>query len=127
MTVGKPGSSTNYFIEWSLAGALWLVSVLPSSLPQKINPALIGGLCLAVTLCELAMAKPRDFALGDPEFTAVRRQLHEALLKESESLAPGAKPLRVLNFVGASTSLTGPAKLRSTIPIFTVCCGNTAF
>ena len=110
LTVGKPGSSTNYFIEWSLAGVLWLVSILPSSLPQKINPALLAGLCLAVTLCELATATPRDFALGDPGFIAVRQQLHEALTQEAKSLAPRADPLRVLNFAGASTFFDWPGK-----------------
>ena len=110
LTVGKPGSSTNYFIEWSLAGIFWLVSILPSSLPLRMNQILVPGLCLAVALCELATAKTRDFALGDPEFIAARRQLHEALIKEAESLAPGAKPLRVLNLAGASTFFDWPGQ-----------------
>jgi hypothetical protein len=110
LIVGKPGSSTNYFIEFSLAGVFWLVSFAPSSLLQTRNKLLPAAICLGVAVCELVTAKPNDFALGDPKFMAWRAQLHDTLMKEGQSLVPDANPLRILNMGAASTYFDWPGE-----------------
>jgi hypothetical protein len=109
LTVGKPGSSTNYFIEWSLAGIFWMVSVGPSLL-QPVTRGIIAALCLVAVLCELAFAKPHQFAFATPEFLVARAEIHKALLEEAKLVAPEARPLRVLNLAGASTFFDWPGE-----------------
>jgi hypothetical protein len=110
LTVGKPGSSTNYFIEPSLAAAFWLVSIHGSSFLTKLDPAVVAAVCLAATVCELALARRGDFAFADPSSLASRAQLHDRLMKEAESLVGRTNDLRVLNLADAPTYFEWPGE-----------------
>jgi len=95
-TVGRPGSSTNYFIESSLAAIFLIVSIIPSLSVQNFPKLAVGGLCLGAAVWEMASAKPREFAFMDARFVAWRMQFHQRLVANAESLAAEAKPLRTL-------------------------------
>jgi len=116
LTVGKPGSSTNYFIESSLAASFWLVSVGPSLLVRNFSKIAVAGFCLGAVLWETASAKPREFAFMDAGFVAWRTQFHQRLVANAESLAAGAKPLRTLNLATASTFYDWPGETSVTDP-----------
>jgi len=110
LTVGKPGSSTNYFIEPSLAAVLSL-GTIALSLPKRPwgRPAL-AVLCVMATFWELASARTRDYAFADPPFLSWRQQFHDALVADAHALAPEARPLRVLNLATASTFYDWPGE-----------------
>ena len=110
LTVGKPGSSTNYFIEPGLAAVLWLVSVFPSSWLGKAGKPVATGLCLAATVSELAIAKPLDFTFAHPSVIAQRAQFHNILIQEAGALISRTNELRVLNFAGANTFFDWPGE-----------------
>jgi hypothetical protein len=110
LTVGKLGSSTNYFIEPSLAGVFWIVSAAPSSLARNRYAALIAGVCLAAVLWELTTALPRNYTFANPEFTAWRADFHQSLISDAKTLVPNARPLRVLNLATASTFFDWPGE-----------------
>jgi len=110
LTIGEPGSSTNYFIEPCLAGVYWLVSLAAPWPGRSWGKGAIAGVCLAVTFWELAAAKTRDFAFADPSFLSWREQFHDSLRADAAALAPGARPLRVLNLASASTFYDWPGE-----------------
>ena len=115
-TVGKPGSSTNYFIESSLAATFLLVSIGPSLSVQNFSKVAVTGLCLGAVVLEMASAKPREFAFMDAGFIAWRTQFHQRLGANAESIAAGAKPLRTLNLATASTFYDWPGETSVTDP-----------
>ena len=103
LSIGKPGSSTNYFIEPCLAGICWLVSMTPPLLGRTWIKAAITSVCLVVACWEIASATTRSFAFADPSILEWRWKFHDSLLADATALARGAKRLRVLNLATAST------------------------
>jgi hypothetical protein len=103
LSIGKPGSSTNYFIEPCLAGVCWLVSMPPPLPGRTWVKVAITSVCLAVACWEIASATTRRFAFADPSILEWRGKFHDSLMADAAALARGAKPLRVLNLATAST------------------------
>ena len=109
LTVGKPGSSTNYFIEPSLAAVFWLISASPTSRLGNAGKLVTAGLCAVATVCEVSMAKPFEFTYADPAAIERRAALHHTLLKEAGSLVSKTE-LRVLNLASASVFFDWPGE-----------------
>jgi len=102
-TVGKPGSSTNYFIEPGLAAVFWLVSVFQSPwINPRVKPVAVT-LGLTAALAEMIIAQPQSFTFAEPGVIARRAETRRQIFAETEALFPGTNRLRVLNFAGPTT------------------------
>lgn len=110
LTVGKPGSSTNYFIEPCLAAICWLISVFPSSRLGKTALPLTVSICIAAAFCEINMAKDHEFSAAPPGTAMRRTQLHKTLLKEAQALVPTIDRWRVLNLASCTTFFEWPGE-----------------
>ena len=111
-TLGKAGSSTNYFFEPVLAALLWLVhAARVASGDSRISRRVLGGAVLLVLFgaADLARAPRSDYSFTD----RTTSQAHTSRLRETAAAirSLGTAEPRILNLAQASLSHPLPGEI----------------
>ena len=112
-TLGKIGSSTNYFLELALALLFTLVRSLrdaPRAGPLALAPPAAAILLLAAGTWDWARAPRSRFAFTDPDATRQHVAEMRAVAADIHRVTGSESP-RILNLVHANAPLTGDIRL----------------